>query len=538
MTKPWHSSYPESVPYEMEIPNLSLYNLLERSTLDYPDHLAVIDRDKELTYAQLKRASDRLAAELYRRGFRKGERVALMLPNSMEYIISYYAIHRLGGVIVQVNPMYQSFELEHILRDSEATWFIGYREQKNKLEQAGLADRLTILVADREPGKENCLYDWIAQGDGELPPLDMDPKEDLAVLQYTGGTTGKSKGVMLTHFNLVSNVYTSFASFGGVLTRPGERMLGVPPLFHVYGMTNMNMGIFAAATYIAVAKFEVNQVIDIIRKYRPTYFPGVPTMFISLLQHPDLSKSDLNCLKLCNCGSAPLPVEVMQEFEQKSGARMIDAYGLSETSPAAHRNPVMGKRKPGSVGVPIPNTDAKIVDIETGTKELPPGEPGELIIKGPQVMKGYWKNPEETNLALRDGWLYTGDIATMDEEGYFYIVGRKKDLIIAGGYNIYPVEIEEVLYQHPAVAEVCVFGVPDPYRGETVKAAIVLKKQAVASEEEIRQWCTERLAKYKVPRLVEFREALPKSTVGKILRRLLVEEEKEKQRVKREGINL
>ncbi|TCP25613.1 long-chain acyl-CoA synthetase [Scopulibacillus darangshiensis] len=528
MNRPWLGFYPENVPYEIEIPPLSVFDLLERTAEDYPTNKAVIDRDKELTYAELKRVTERLAAALHYRGFRKGDRLALMLPNSMEYVITYYAVHRLGGIVVQVNPMYQVYELEYILRDSEAAWFVGLEEQKKKLEQIGFAHNLKVIAADRRKGQKDSLYSWIAEENNELPPLNICPKEDIAVLQYTGGTTGKSKGVMLTHSNLVCNIYQAFTSLGGIIQRSGERMLGAPPLFHVYGMTNMNLAVFAAASYIAVAKFEVNQVLEVIRKYRPTMFPGVPTMYIALLQHPDLTASDIECFKFCNSGSAPMPVELMHEFERKTGVPILEAYGLSETSPGTHRNPVTGLRKPGSIGIPMPNTDSKIVDMETGTKELPVGEEGELVIKGPQVMKGYWKNPDETSSVLQDGWFYTGDIARMDENGYFYIVGRKKDLIIAGGYNIYPVEIEEVLYQLPAVAEACVYGAPDSYRGETVKAVIVPRKGTNVTEEEIINWCTERLAKYKIPRIIEFRDYLPKSTVGKILRRKLVDEEREK----------
>ncbi|WP_227001825.1 long-chain-fatty-acid--CoA ligase [Virgibacillus necropolis] len=528
MNRPWLEFYPENVPYDIEIPSLSIFNLLERTAEDYPTNKAVIDRDKELTYAELKHMTERLAAALHCRGFRKGDLLALMLPNSMEYVITYYAVHRLGGIVVQVNPMYQAYELEYILRDSEAAWFVGFEEQKGKLEQIDFANNLKIIAADSGKEQKDSLYSWIAEENNELPPLNICPKEDIAVLQYTGGTTGKSKGVMLTHSNLVSNVYQSFTSWGGVIQRPGERMLGAPPLFHVYGMTNMNSAVFVAASYIAVAKFEVNQVLKVIRKHRPTMFPGVPTMYIALLQHPDLTAADIECFKFCNSGSAPMPAELMHEFERKTGAPILEAYGLSETSPATHRNPVTGLRKPGSIGIPVPNTDSKIVDMETGTKELPVGEEGELVIKGPQVMKGYWKNPDETASVLRDGWFYTGDIARMDENGYFYIVGRKKDLIIAGGYNIYPVEVEEVLYQHPAVVEVCVYGAPDSYLGETVKAVIVPRKGINVTEEEIIIWCTERLAKYKIPRMIEFRDYLPKSTVGKILRRKLVEEERVK----------
>ncbi|MFJ7681272.1 long-chain-fatty-acid--CoA ligase [Peribacillus butanolivorans] len=529
LIRTWHEFYPKETPLEIKIPLLSLYDLLEHSAQLYPTNKAVIDGEKELTYLELKNASDRFAADLYNRGFQKNNRLALMLPNCLEYIIAYYAIHRLGGVVVQVNPMYQQNELDYILRDSEATWFIGHDKQKKKLEQIGLTDEFTIISANNM--LENSLYTWSVAGNKDLPEMDINPKEDLAVLQYTGGTTGKSKGVMLTHFNLISNVHQDFTFTANALQLkiPGERMLGLTPLFHVFGNGRLNSSVYAGSTYITLEKFELNKVVDLIRKHRPTIFPGVPTMYIALLNHPDLTADDLSCFKYCSCGSAPLPIEVINQFEEKLGISISEGFGMSETSPTTHRNPVIGQRKPGSIGIPYPNTDAKIVDIETGIHELPTGQAGELIIKGPQVTKGYWKNLEETATALRDGWLYTGDIARMDEEGYFYIVGRKKDMIIASGYNIYPIEVEDIIYQHPSVEEACVFGVPDKYRGETVKAVIVLKKGMCVTEQEIMDFCYKRLARYKVPRRFEFREQLPKSTVGKILRRILLEEELEKQ---------
>jgi long-chain acyl-CoA synthetase len=530
VNRPWYKFYPKQAPYEVEIPLLSIYELLERSAQKYPDCIAVIDGDLELTYSELKKASDRFAAALYLRGVGKGERIALMLPNCIEYIISYYAIHRLGGVVVQVNPVYQSSELEYILRDSEALWIIGHDHQMKKLEKAGLANQVRFISANRNERTEDSLYSWMEEENNEPPSVDFNLKEDLALLQYTGGTTGRSKGVMLTHFNLVANVLQDFSFTVNVLhlQTPGERMLGLTPLFHVFGNARLNSSVFTASTYITIDKFEINKVVDLIRKHRPTIFPGVPTMYIALLNHPDLTAKDLEFFKYCSCGSAPLPIEVIHKFEQNFDIQISEGFGMSETSPTTHRNPVVGRRKPGSIGVPCPSTEAKIMDLENGTMELPPGHTGELVIKGPQVMKGYWKNPEETSVALRDGWLYTGDIATMDEEGYFYIVGRKKDLIIASGFNIYPIEIENVIYQHPAVAEACVFGIPDPYRGETVKVAIVLKKGMRVTEEQIIEWCNERIARYKVPRLIEFREQLPKTMVGKILRRKLLEEEVEK----------
>jgi long-chain acyl-CoA synthetase len=532
VNRPWYTFYPEEVPEKIELPHLCLYDLLAMTAREYPEQLAVIDGEKKVTYAELERLVDRFAAVLYRLGVRKGDRIAVMLPNCLEYIVSYYAIQRLGGILVQVNPMYQHSELTYLLEDSEPKAFIGHQDQKRKLALIGWDAKLTlILVEGASDAGEYGFYEEIAAVSTAPPVVEINPREDIAVLQYTGGTTGRSKGVMLTHYNLVSNVLQSFAFSGGVLERPGERFLSVSPFFHVYGMTGaMNIAVYAAATIICLRRFDVNHTLELIRKYRPTFFPGVPTMYIAILQHPDAETIGLDSFKVCNSGSAPMPVEVMREFERKTGARIIEGYGLSEAAPITHRNPIRGKRKPGSIGLPLPNTDSKVVDLETGMIELPPGKPGELIIKGPQVMKGYWKKPEETAAVLRDGWLYTGDIATMDEEGYFYIVGRKKDMIIAGGYNIYPIEVEEVIYQHPAVAEACVFGVPDPYRGETVMAVIVPKKEMPVSEKEIIDWCSARMAKYKVPRSVEFRDQMPKTAVGKILRRSLVEEVVEKRK--------
>jgi long-chain acyl-CoA synthetase len=526
VNRPWYAYYPKGVPHQIEFPSMSIYDLLARSAHDFPYHIAVIDRDQEITYAELKNAADRFASALHQLGFRKGDRIAVMLSNSKEFIISYYGIHRLGGIFVPVNPMYQALELEYILRDSGAECLITTGEQKQKLQRIGYDAKLTLIFTDDcLNSNEHAFYDLIANASVELPPVKVEPQSDIAVLQYTGGTTGKPKGVMLTHFNIVSNIHQSFIFSAGEFQRPGERILCASPFFHVYGMTSaMNVAIFGAAAIICLARFEVKHALELIRKYRPTFFPGVPTMYIALLNHSDESVRFLNCIKVCNSGSAPMPVEVMNEFEQKTGAKIVEGYGLSEASPVTHRNPIRGKRKPGSIGIPLPNTDCKIVDLDTGTIELPPGEPGELIVKGPQVMKGYWNKPEETAETLRDGWLYTGDIAKMDDEGFFYIVGRKKEMIIAGGYNIYPIEVEEVIYQHPGVAEACVFGVPDPYRGETVKAVIVPKRGVDIAAEEIINWCNERLARYKVPRLVEFRDQLPKSAVGKILRRKLAAE--------------
>ncbi|MFC5587710.1 long-chain fatty acid--CoA ligase [Sporosarcina soli] len=526
MARPWHSLYPEGVPYEFELPNLSIYEILERSALDYPTRIAFIFGDEELTYAELKLSCDRFASALYKRGFRKGDRMAVMLPNSLEYIIAYFAIQRLGGTMVQTSVMYQASELTHLLRDSEPKWLICRQDQMTKLEQTGFIEQLMIITVNKVKECQSNFHRLIRETNIDLPPIVINPRVDVAILQYTGGTTGKPKGAMLTHFNLVSNAFHNQAFYA--VQNNSEVIVGNSPLFHAAGLLMLNFATLVAATYLVVEKFNVATVFELIKKHSPTLFIGVPTMYINLLQSADLKENDLKCLKICTSGTAPMPVQVLEQFEKKSGAMILENYGMTEAL-VTHRNPFSHKRKIGSIGIPLPNMDCKIVDLETGTEEMPPGTSGELIMKGPQVMKGYWKNEEETKRTIRDGWLYTGDIGMMDKDGYFFIVGRKKDLIIASGYNIYPVEVEEVLYQHPVVMEACVFGVPDSYRGETVKAVIVPKHGTSVTSKEMISWCKERLATYKVPRFVEFRESLPKTKVGKILRHQLVEEERIKQ---------
>lgn len=530
----WYDFYPEMVPKEINIPAVHLYQLLDRTAKDYPNQLAVIDEAKEWTYRKLKDKADRLATALHKKGFQKGDRLALMLPNCAEYIVTYFAVQRLGGIIVQLNPMYQIGELDYLFANSRAQWFVGDDSQREKIHSIPYSEGfITIYVTSEQShaaGGEYHFHQLIEETEIiDLPRIEIAPKKDIAVLQYTGGTTGRSKGVMLTHFNLVSNIYQCFVFADGYFKRPGERMLSVSPFFHVYGMTStMNIAIFAAATIICVRRFTVEKTLELIKRHKPTFFPGVPTMYIALLNHPDSTPELLASFKVCNSGSAPMPVELIKKFEEKTGALIIEGYGLSETSPVTHRNPITGFKKAGSIGIPVPNTDSKVVDQVEGIEELPPGEVGELIVRGPQVMKGYWNNEEETANVLRDGWLYTGDLATMDEDGYFYIVGRKKEMIIASGYNVYPNEVEEILYQNPAIAEVCVFGVPNVYRGETVMAVIVPKKGVHLTKDEIKDWSLRHMAKYKVPTEISFRDELPKTTVGKILRRKLVDEEIEK----------
>ncbi|MGG1677216.1 AMP-binding protein [Neobacillus sp. NRS-1170] len=447
------------------------------------------------------------------------------IPNWSVFQFSYYAIQRLGGIVVPTNPMFQVMELDHILRSSEAKWIICHQEQKQMLEKIQLLDNLTVIFATGSKDQGEHLFQWIVEGEGEIPPMDFDPKERISVLQYTGGTTGFPKGAMITHYNKIVNTFQYAELVKGILEPGNERVLGTSPVYHAMGLGALNRSVYFATTYIAIPNFKATQALDLIRKYRPTVYTGSPTMFIGLLRNPDLKDDDLTCIKLGASGAAPMPVEVINEFEKKSGAFVIEAYGMTEATAFAAAIQDPRNRQAGSVGLPSPLTDIKIVDLTSRETDLPPGKSGEVAIKGPQIMKGYWKQPSETADAIREGWFYTGDIGMMDKNGLLYINGRVKEMIISGGFNIYPAEVEQVMYQHPALQEVCVYGVPDGVRGENVKAVIVLKEGEHVSTEEIIEWCCVRITRYKVPRIIEFREELPKTQVGKILRRKLIEED-------------
>ncbi|MGG0177208.1 long-chain-fatty-acid--CoA ligase [Gottfriedia acidiceleris] len=524
LKKPWLEFYPEGVSHQIEIPSLTIFDLLERTVSKYPSKIALIDGERNINYSDLKLYCERVAISLYKQGFRKGDRIALMIPTSLEYVISFFAIQRLGAVVVQLNPNFQPAEIESLLRNSETNGLIAFHEEKDKLMKTGLTNHIKFISADEDRKEDMNLYKWINNETDKLIFSEVFP-EDLAIITFTGGTTGFPKGVMITHLNLVSNLYQSFETNRQLLQLEGHCQLGISPVYHGMGLFSLIQAVMIGASFVSIRKFEIKHLLDLIRIHRPTIFTGSPTTYIALLNNPDRKKEDLSCFKICVCGSAPLPIEVIKSFAEQTGVQITEGYGLSEATTGAIRNPFSGKKKVGSVGLPMPNTDVRIVDTLTGENEIPVGEQGEIIIKGPQVMKGYWKNQQETEKTIRNGWLYTGDIGIMDEEGYFYIVGRKKEMIITGGFNVYPVEIENVIYQHPAVQEACVYGVPDPYRGETIKVAIALKNDFSVTVEEIQTWCKERLTRYKIPRIVEFRKSLPKTTVGKILRKQLKDEE-------------
>ena len=490
---------------------------------------------------------DRFAACLHHMGIRKGDSVAILLPNVIPCVISYYAIMKIGAITVMNNPLYSDRELEHQFKDSGAKLLITLDLLGNRMIDLRSRTRIKQIIitsiGDYLPFPKNLLfplvakrkkmaadvkaapevYRWkklLSQYAPSPPEIDVD-FEDAAMYQYTGGTTGVSKGVVLTHGNLSRQVQQLAAWFPD-FQKGGETMLGALPFFHVFGLsTAMNFAICMGWTDVLVPKPQPDPLLKAITRFRPSFVPLVPTMYIGLLNHPDIDRSDLTSIKGCFSGSAPLPVEIIRAFEEKTGAIIVEGYGLTETTPVTHVNPFnREKRKIGSIGLPISDTLCRVVDLENGEADVPVGKSGELLIKGPQVMKGYLNMPEETEAVLTaDGWLHTGDIARMDEDGYFFIVDRKKDMIISGGYNVYPRDIDEVFYEHPKVQEACAVGIPHETRGEAAKVYVVLKAGETATEAELLEYCQDKLAKYKWPVAIEFRDSLPKTNVGKILRK-------------------
>ncbi|MBT2656146.1 long-chain fatty acid--CoA ligase [Bacillus sp. ISL-18] len=529
--KAWLAHYPESIEKKITLPDLAMGQILQETAAKFPSYFALSFYGRKITYEQLNQMAISFTSSLQKNQVKKGDRVAIMLPNCPQYVISYYGILSAGAIVTQVNPMSVERELAYILKDSGAETIIVLDALYPRVKSVQLETSLkNVIVVSIQPSGQDFSPDrsfesFLGEGDGDITPITFEPEHDVAVLQYTGGTTGRSKGAMLTHRNVLANVLQCYEFFKNEIEIGKEKCLTVIPLFHVFGMSScMNLSIYTAAESIMLPRFELEEVLNTIKNEQPTMFPGVPTMYVAITNHPRAEEYNIQSIRTCNSGSAPMPVELLRNFETKTGSKILEGYGLSEASPTTHCNPPFAERKPGSVGIGMPSTEYKIVDLATGTDEVQAGELGEVIIKGPQIMKGYWNLPEETAHTLRNGWLYTGDIARVDEDGYLYIVDRKKDLIIASGYNIYPRDIEEVLYEHPAVQEAVCIGVPDPYRGEDVKAVVVLKSGKTATEFELIQYCKQNMAAYKVPRIVEFRNQLPKTGVGKILRRALREE--------------
>ena len=538
--KPWLDVYRGRVEPEAEIFEGSLYDLFRNSVEEHRNKTALTFYGTTFEFPRLQALVEKMAASLAAGGVEKGDRVALMLPNCPQYVISFFATVRLGAIVTQINPMYVEREIEHILNDSGAETIVVYSEMyprvKAVLPETSLKNVVVVDFRGEPEGLDAGHHGFgafLSTDADPAPEVRIDPAEEIAALQYTGGTTGVSKGAMLTHRNLVANVRLTLDMF---IDDPGafsnnQKIVGVLPFFHIYGLTCVMMfGIVQGLNQLLVPRFEVQQFMALVRDEDPVMFSGVPTMYMALhASGADLMEYGFGRIRTYTAGGSALPVNLKRAFEEKTARPVFEGYGLSEASPVTHFNPPFaGVGREGSIGIPIPSTDARIADVATGEEEMPVGESGELVVSGPQVMKGYWNMPEETASTIRDGWLYTGDVAKMDEEGYFYVVDRKKDMTVASGYNVYPREIEEVLFEHPEVAEAVAVGVPDEYRGESVKAFVVKRAGSDLTEEELVAYCKERLAAYKAPKSVEFRDELPKSTVGKLLRRVLADEERER----------
>lgn len=564
MDKPWLKYYEHGVPAELTYPGeTTIPDILDRSAQQFPSRPAIIFPTAigsrmlagRMTYRDLEHATNRFANALIQLGIQKGDRVALIFPNSPQLVIAYFGALKAGATVVMFNPVYTAPEIERQLNDSGAETVITmtkwYPEVKKVQANTHVTRVITTNIKDyfhpivgglfsiAKEKKEgfrvkldprDYSFKMMLQGASDLrPPVDVKP-DDVALLQYTGGTTGIPKGAVLTHRNLVSNTLQTTAWRTDVT--PGEDVsLCVIPFFHVYGMTiGMLHTLHTGGALVLFPRFELKQALLAIDAYRPITFPGVPALYIAFLNSDDCKQHDLRSIRMCLSGSAPLLQEVQVGFEKLIGGKLVEGYGLSETSPLTHANPINGERRIGSIGLPVSGTEAKIVDPENPDIELPVGAVGELAIRGPQVFQGYWNRPEETVKTLRNGWIITGDIARMDEDGFFYIVERKKDMINVGGYKVFPRDVEEVLFHHPKVQEAAVIGIPHPRMGEVPKAFVVLKDGQTASAEEIVAFMQERVADYKVPRDVEFRSALPKTIIGKVLKRQLAQEDK--QRVK------
>ena len=547
--KLWHKSYAEGVKKTIDYEKTTISEALTRSAKNFPDKIALNYMGKRISYRELNDLVNQFAKALKELGINPGDKVGVCLPNIPQVIISDLAIFRVGGVVVQNNPLYTERELAYQLNDSDSKLVITLTllvprmeslKPKTKLEKiigCHINSYLPFPKKQLFPFVKKDMYRKIVPTDDVLVFSDIitkyspEPVEDksdwdsVGAILYTGGTTGVSKGVMQSHSHLSSNAQQAVAWFPSL--QPGEeRLVGNFPVFHTAGFAAIqNFTIWQAWEDIMVPRPEPQINIDIIKKYKPTFLPGVPTIFVGLLAEPAFRRLDLSSIKGFFSGAAPLAADTIKDLKDLTGAMMCEVYGSTEAGPFITITPWGGKVKPGTVGIPVADTDVKIVDIETGENELPQGEHGEILIKGPQIMMGYYKKPEETAKALKDGWFYTGDIGCFDEDGYLKITDRKKDMIIAGGYNIYPVEVDGILFDHPKILEACTIGVKDEYRGETVKAFVVAKQGETLTEKDVIEFCRKNLAAYKVPKIVEFIDELPKTAVGKVLRRKLKERE-------------
>lgn len=555
--RPWLKNYDAGVPHHIEYPQVPFVRVFENAVNKYPETPCTIFKGAKITYREMNELADRLAAGLSSIGIKKGDRVGIFMPNTPQFVMAFFAVVKLGAIAVATNPLYSAREIEHQVNDAAVEVMIVMSNFYNLIKEVQPKTKIrTVVVTNLKEtlppilgflftltGKEKKGGFSVQLGEGDLWMQDLinrfkaedRPKvevssNDVALFQYSGGTTGLSKGAIALHSNLVANAL-QIRHWMVDAEEGNEIVLMAIPLFHVYGLVaGMCFAIQIGASMVMIPNpRDLKDVLENIQKYKATLFPGVPTLYNAINNHPDVlaGKYNLESIKACISGSAPLMRETKEKFEGLTGGVVFEGFGMSETPTATHCNPLKGENRTGSIGMPLSDVDARIISLDDEVTVLGPGEVGELVIKGPQVFKGYHNMPTETANALRDGWLYTGDIARMDEDGYFYIVDRKKELIKPGGYQVWPREVEEVISDHPKVLEVGVAGIPDPYRGETVKAWVVVKPGESLSEEEVKEWCKDRLAKFKVPTHVEFRGELPKTTVGKILRRELVRQHKE-----------
>jgi long-chain acyl-CoA synthetase len=545
--KPWLKNYDEGVPTHIDYPKMNLYKILDNTAKEFGNNTAIWFQKRKISYKEFKDIADRLATALRNLGVKQGDTVAIMIPNFPQFLFSFYGILKAGGTVTACSVLLTEPELAYQLNDSGAETIIVWDSQLEKVNNIKDRTRLRNVIitsvmdyipnAPREPPEISGTMQFlnlVNNTEPNPPEFEIDPEETVAVLQYTGGTSGLPKGAMLTHSNLLSNCIATHTWVSPLLERGKDTGLTNLPLFHIYGMTVcMNVWIYNG-TRIALNPDarDHKTLFEIIRDAKPAMFPGVPTMYMRLLERDDLEDyaKDLKSIRFCNTGAAAMPPEVLHEFEDRTGCVIIEGYGLTEASPVTHTNPLRGTRKIGSIGIPLPDTDVRIVDVDDYTKIMPIGEQGEIMIHGPQVMKGYWNKPEATDSQIKDRWLLTGDVGRMDEDGYFFIMDRKKDMINVSGFKVYPREVEDVLFEHEAIENAAVIGLPNPEipGSEIVKAYLVLKDGVKATpelESELKDFLRQNLSPYKIPKDFEIRKELPETLVGKVLRRELVEQE-------------
>lgn len=552
---PWIENYDSGIDWSMKLEPRPAFTLLDDAAKKYGERPAFDFLGKKYNWSEISSLANRFAAGLQRIGVKKGQKIGLFLPNSPYFLIAYYGILKAGASVVNFNPLYADRELSHQIADSETDMMVTvdlamlYGKMEKMLGQTRLQKLILCRFCDILPFPKNILFPIFKRGecakitpsekitwfheltdnDGAVKTPAIDAQNDIAVLQYTGGTTGVPKGAMLTHYNVYANTLQSRAWFPDI--KPGEeKMLGVLPFFHVFAMTAvMNFSVAAGLEIIALPRFNLNEALKTIHQKKPHLFPAVPAIYSGINNHPDLKKFDISSLRYCISGGAPLPAEVKRTFERITGCVVVEGYGLTESSPVVCANPIKGENKAGSIGMPLPGTIVEIINPADKTTIMPVGERGELCVRGPQVMRGYYNKPLETSEVLKDGRLHTGDIAIMDARGYVYIVDRIKDMIITNGYNVYPRNVEEAIYLHPSVEECIVAGLPDEQRGEIVKAWIKLKPDTALSDEELVKFLADKISKMEIPKLIEFRaKALPKTMIGKLSRKDILAEEKEK----------